>query len=236
MVYIAGTTSTSIRLINSWAFTLPAFALLRIRLEQTIICSYLIYEDISIGLEKFLSYNPIGQFKGMKVAMEDESLKKILEQDFKGFDKLKEDAITMQQDRTPGFSFEDDKFERSWTKLTLRAIANKRDSLAPNEPLVKHPLEREYVSIYKVASAVVHAEADTFGKSFLNFYAGPDGSTVLMPVPRYAYVIAFFTARYDILQCHEVLKRVGIDPEARYVELMDKLLKIRDEEKPRTNI
>lgn len=83
MVYIAGTTSTSIRLINSWAFTLPAFALLRIRLEQTIICSYLIYEDISIWLEKFLSYNPIGQFKGMKVAMEDESLKKILEKDFK---------------------------------------------------------------------------------------------------------------------------------------------------------
>ncbi|MGB8991203.1 MAG: DUF5677 domain-containing protein [Desulfobaccales bacterium] len=227
MIYIAGTTSTSIRLINSWAFTLPAYALLRVRLEQTIVCSYLIYEDISIGLEKFLSYNPIGQFKGMRVAMEDESLREHLEKNYNGIERLKEDAIAMQKDRIPGFTYEDDKFERSWTNLNLRAIAHKRDLLAPKEPVIKHPLEREYISVYKIASSIVHAEADCLGKSFMNFYPGPDGSPVLMFSPGYAVYIGAFLAHYDILQCHEVLKRVEIPPGNAFIELMDRLIKLR---------
>jgi hypothetical protein len=227
MAYQADMTSLAIRLTNSWVLVLPAFALLRVRLEQTIICSYIIYEDISIGLEKFIKYISIHRYKGMKVAMEDESLKKHLK-NFKNLDKLKDDAIKVQKELTPSSSYEHDKFERSWTKLDLRSIAKKRDSLVPKEPLIKHPLEREYLSIYKVASSIVHADCDSLSHSFLDFFPSLDGSPILMAIPIYASIIASFNARYDILQCHEILNRVGIPPRQEYINLMDEWFKIRD--------
>ncbi len=230
MAYIADMTSASIRLINSWVYTLPAFALLRVRLEQTIICSYLIYEDEAVGLDKFIKYISVHRYEGMKIAMEDESLKKHLKE-YKYHGKLKKDAIEAQKEWNPNFTNEHDKFERSWTKFDLRSIAKKRDSLVPNEPLIKHPLEREYVSIYKVASSIVHADCDSLSHSFLDFFPAPDGSPILMPIPTYAAIIVFFNARYDILQCHEVLNRVGISPGQQYIDLMDEFFKVNDKYK-----
>lgn len=74
MAYQSKTTSLGIRLNNSWALSLPALAMTRIRLEQTIVCSYLIYEEESIGLIPFVRYISIGQHKGLKAAMEDKAL------------------------------------------------------------------------------------------------------------------------------------------------------------------
>lgn len=179
-------------------------------------------------MEKFIKYTDVHRYKGIKIAMEDESLKKYLK-DFKNLDKLKEDAIKAQKEFTPSFSYEHDKFERKWTKLDLRSIANKRDSLVPKEPLIKHPLEREYVSIYKVASSVIHAECDSLSHSFLDFFPSLDGSPILMPIPIYASIIVAFNASYDILQCHEILNRVGISPGEQYIDLMDEWFKVRDE-------
>ena len=160
--------------------------------------------------------------------MENESLKKHLKE-YKYFDKLKDDAIKAQKEFTPSFSYENDKFERGWTKLDLRSIAKKRDSLVPKEPLIKHPLEREYLSVYKLASSIVHADSESLSHNFLNFFPAPDGSPVLMPLPIYASFIVFFNAYYDILQCHEVLNRVEISPGQRYIDLMDEWFKMKDQ-------
>ena len=43
-LYLAETSSFSIRLLTSWAMILQALALARTRLEHTIICSYIIHE------------------------------------------------------------------------------------------------------------------------------------------------------------------------------------------------
>lgn len=74
IAYQAKTTSLATRITNSWALSLPAFALTRVRLEQAIICSYLIHEDESIGLSRFVEYIPIGNYKATKVVLEDASL------------------------------------------------------------------------------------------------------------------------------------------------------------------
>jgi hypothetical protein len=227
MAYIGNMTSSSIRLINSWAYNLPAFALLRVRLEQTIICSYLIYEDNSIGLGKFIKYVSISRYKGMKVAMEDELLRKHLKK-YKHFDKLKDDAIEAQKIFTPTFSYEHDKCERSWTKLDLRSIAKKRDSLVPKESLIKYPLETDYFSVYKLTSSVIHADSESLSHNFLDFYSYPGGPPVLMTNPLYASLIVFFNAHYDILQCHEVLNRVEISPGNQYIDLMDEWFELKE--------
>jgi hypothetical protein len=219
MFFQAESTSVAIRLINSWAFNLPAFALTRIRLEQTIVCSYLIHEDLSEGLKKFIYYASIQRYKYMESALEDDSLKKYLK-NFKNCDKLKETAIQAQNRITPGFSVDDDKFERKWTKYDLRSMAKKRDSLAPKEPLLEHSLEREYISLYKIASCVVHADCESLSCSFMDFYPLPSGEPVLMVIPTYALFVSSCTAHYDILQCYEILNWLKIPIGQEYQELM----------------
>jgi len=227
MAYTAATTSLAIRLINSWTLNLQAFALTRVRLEQFIICSYIIHEDESIGLDKFAQYMPIQRYKGMKVAMENNSLREHLK-NFRDLDELKEDAIKAQQEFMPGFSCENDKFERSWTKLSLRSLAKKRDSLVPADPLMKHPLEREYLSVYKVACSIIHADCDSLSYNFIDFFQSPSGKPVLMPLPSLAFNVAACTAHYDIVQCYEVLNRVGIPPAREYHDLMKQWFNVRD--------
>lgn len=227
MFFQADATSLAIRLINSWAFNLPALALARVRLEQTIICSYIVHEDKSEALKKFIYYSSVQRYKFMETALEDESLKTYL-QHFNNYEKLKETAIEAQKRLTPGFSIDDDKFERKWTKLDLRSMAKRRDSLAPDEPLFKHFLEREYISLYKIASAVVHADCESLSNSFMDFFPSPSGRPVLMPIPAYALFVASSTAHYDILQCYEILNWLEIPIGQEYHNLMKEFLEAGD--------
>lgn len=99
MAYQAKTTSLAINLSNSWALCLPAFALTRVRLEQAIICSYLIHEEESLGLRPFVQFIPIGRHKTMRVVMEDAALAKELAH----FDvsAMEAEAVKAQQEFTP---------------------------------------------------------------------------------------------------------------------------------------
>src|SRR6266581_4770990 len=60
MAYQAKTTSFSLRLSNSWCYNMPALALLRVRLEQAIVCSFLIHEDEDVALDAFVRFTSIG--------------------------------------------------------------------------------------------------------------------------------------------------------------------------------
>ena len=123
MAYQAKTASLAIRLNNSWALCLPAFSLTRVRLEQTIICSYLLFEDEKIGLRPFVAYIPIGHHKATRIVMDDSSLAKQLSHI--DLSVMENEAVKAQQEFTPSFSINNDKFERKWTKLDLRSMAKR---------------------------------------------------------------------------------------------------------------
>jgi hypothetical protein len=228
MAYQAKTTSFGIRLNNSWALNLPAFAMTRIRLEQTIVCSYLVHEEESVGLLPFVRYIPIGQHKGLRVAMEDPSLSKELS---KLIDpKISEtEAVEEQEKFTPGFSLSKGTFERNWTKLDLCSMAKKRDTLVnASASILKHSLEREYISIYKVASSILHADCSSLSYSYLDLFQTPSGEPVLMAVPSWAIIVSASIAHYDILQCYEILEWLGISAGQDYEHLMAEWIEARD--------
>lgn len=228
MVYQAKTTSLGIRLNNSWAFNLPAFALLRVRLEQTIVCSYLLHEEESVGLMPFVSYIPIAEHKGLKAAAEDKDLAAHLAGKF-DITKSEAAAAQAQAELTPGFTLSGDKFQRNWTKLDLRSMAKRRDTLALTKgSLNEHSLEREYLSIYKTASSVVHADCSSLSFRYLDLFPSPSGEFVLMPLPSWALIVSAALAHYDMLQCYEVLAWLGIPAEEEYLVLMRQWIDARD--------
>lgn len=228
MAYQAKTTSLATRLNNSWAMCLPAFALTRVRLEQTIICSYLIHEDGSIGLRRFVAFIPIGHYKASRIAMEDSSLATHLSHI--DLHAMQNEAVKGQEEFRPGFSLENDKFERKWTNLDLRSLAKKRDDLVNVSSFAfKHSLEREYVTIYTQASSIVHSDCSSPSYSFLNIFASPAGVPVLMAVPAWATIVSAATAHYDILQCYEILKWLGIAAGSEYDMQMNQWIAARDQ-------
>lgn len=228
IAYQAKTTSLAARLANSWALSLPALALVRVRLEQTIICSFLTHEEEEFGLRPFVSYVPIAQHKGFKAALDDPKLAAQLAGLF-DVGRSEADALMAQQELTPGFTLENDKFQRNWTKLDLRSMAKRRDALVVSKAGVeKECLEREYLSFYKVASSVVHADCSSLAYAFLDIFQGSDTQPVLMPLPSWAPIIAAATAHYDLLQCREILQWLGIDAETDYEALFKQWAAARD--------
>jgi hypothetical protein len=226
--YQAKTTSLAIRINTSWALVMPAFALTRVRLEQAIVCSYLLHEDTERGIVPFVKYIPIGQHRGTQAAMEDAELAKRLTGQI-DHEKLEADAITAQEELTPGFTIENGKFQRNWTLLDLRSMAKRRDALVQNKPpLHEHPLEREYLSIYKVASSVVHADCSSLSYHYLDLFPSSSGTPVLMAKPVWATIVAAATAHYDILQAHEILSWMGIQDDTRFKGLMTEWRACRD--------
>ena len=227
IAYQAKSTSLAARLNNSWTLCLPAFALTRVRLEQTIICSYLIHEDESVGLRRFVAFISIGHYKASRIVMEDPSLAEHLSHI--DLDAMQKEASKAQEEFKPGFSLENDKFERKWTNLDLRSLAKKRDDLVNASSFAfKHSLERAYVTIYTEASSVVHSDCSSLSCSFLNIFASPSGVPVLMAVPAWATIVSAATAHYDILQCYEILKWLGIGADSECDMQMNQWMAARD--------
>jgi hypothetical protein len=198
-MYQARTTSFAIGLNVSWVLLQPAFALCRVRLEQTIVTSFLLHEDVNEGLKRFILHTRVSDFRSMKLAKENPKLAQNLTK-FE-IDDLKAKAAVAQEKLDPSFTLEGGKFERSWTKLDLRSMAKRRDDLATNgKRLQKQSLELQYISFYVQASSIVHADCSSISHHFLDYFPGPDGKPVLMPPPSLANSIAAATANYDILE------------------------------------
>ena len=144
LAYYAESTSWSMRLLTSWDASLPAIALARVRLEQIIICSYLIHENTNDGLGPYLKNLHVERFWNSKHAERNPVLKKIL-------DEIKEkQSPGLQQVREKileNYSFET--FNRKWTKLDLFSMSKKRDTLTKRLPNISHlPLELSYAAVY----------------------------------------------------------------------------------------
>lgn len=222
MSYQAKSTSMAIGLINSWALNLQAIALLRTRLEQIIVCSYLIYEDEDKGLRRFVIYVPIQDQKNIAAAMESSDLRKEL-QGIIDPSLSMANAEEAQEALSPGISLDNGKFQRKWTDLDLRSMAKRRDNLAANKKgaFNGHSLEREYLSIYKVSSSVVHADCASLSYRFLDLIPSPSGKKVLMALPAWAPIVAAATAHYDLLQCYEIQSWLKTDFLDEYESLLN---------------
>lgn len=217
-LYLAETSSFSIRLLTSWAMLLQALALARTRLEHTIICSYIIHEKESVGLEPFIKHISINNFLNVRAAMSDNDIAKHLDFDIS---KLQAEAVNAQSSFTPDFDINHDKYERKWTKLDLRTMAQRRDKLTAGQVLLsKDSLERDYISLYKTASSIVHSDVSALSNAFMDvFSVGQNIPAVLMPLPNWAIISVAYTSRYDIVQVYEVLKFLGINCESELSKL-----------------
>lgn len=228
-MYIAKSTSYAIRLNSSWALVLPALALLRTRLEQTIVCSFLIHEEPEVGLERFVKHIPIGEFLHARRASQDESLAGYLPSDF-NLEGLEQRAKSAQQELEPGFSIEEGRLDRKWTHYSLNAMAHRRDKLVnPDEWLTSESLEREYISFYKTASSIVHADASAVSFRFLRMMAAPDSTPVLTAKPDWALLTTAAAAHYDIIQCYETHRWLGLPDPEMYEPLVSDWECVRDE-------
>jgi len=219
-LYAAETTSFSIRLLTSWRFLLQALALARVRLEQTIVSSYLIHEKQEVALDPFVRYVSIGRYRHAKAAVQEPLLAVHLPSNM-DIEKMRLEAVGAQQKLDSDFEPASERFQRKWTKLELLPMAQRRDMLATRGHKVSsHRLELDYLSLYKAASSIVHSDCDSLSYNYLDiFFFDKDQTGILMPKPSWAVLVASFCAHHDIVQLFEILNWLRIESEAEYVDL-----------------
>jgi hypothetical protein len=195
---------------------LQALALGRVRLEQTIVCSYLIHEDISLGLEPYVKYIPINQYKYATGALSKSDISSRVVIDISDFQK---EAVTAQEEFTPGFDIKEDKFERKWTKYDLRSMAIRRDELTKNKSdISRDSLERDYLAFYKATSSIIHSDCSALTRTYLDIFL--EGETgLLMPNPSWGNISIANLSKNDILQVFEVLTFLDIECEKEFEDL-----------------
>jgi len=225
MAYQAKTTSLATRMNISWGLLPPSFPLMRVRLEQVIVCSYLTHEDEEKGFKPFVLYIPIGEYKGIVSALEDDGIAEELSERI-DINLSKNEATRAQEE----FTSDSEKFERNWTKLDLRSMVKKRDALIKNKELeVKDKLEGFYLSFYKTFSSFVHADGASLSYRYMNLFPTPTGGKVLMVNPTWAVTNSAALALFDIIQCSEILCFLGIATEGKYKILKKSWLQARSE-------
>jgi len=228
-LYLAETTGFAIRLLTSWCLVLQALALARIRLEQTIVSSYLVHEKQELALEPFIRYISISRYRHVKDAVREFSLALYLPPNI-DIEKIRLDAIRAQKKLNADFEPASERFLRKWTNFDLLAMAQRRDSLAATRSkLSRHRLELDYISLYKAASSIVHSDCASLSHDYLEiFFLDKDERGILMPKPSWALIVASFCAHHDVLQFFEVLSWLGIETEDEYADLQQKWFTTRD--------
>lgn len=229
LLYSAETTSSSIFLLIQKGLILQALALLRLRLEQVIVNSYLIHEETEKALEPFVYHMSIKRYRDSKLAESNPKIKENLDPKFHS-SNLRQQAIEDQVELDPSFDLKTEKFQRGWTKLDLLSMAIARDKLTNTLDLIsKRPLEMVYKGIYPLTSGIVHCDMSAVSKDFLEvFQLEKEKPGVLMPVPSWAIITAGYCCMLDIIQTHETLKWLGYEDLTFYKELERKRIKVSE--------
>jgi len=210
MAYQAETTSQAARLLITYNLTIPALALIRVRLEQLIVCSYLIHEEKREGIEPFVHFIDIQEHLQMRVAVANKAMAEHLTA--VDFPLLEAKAIEAQQKLTPEFSPVTDRFQRHWTPLDLHSMTKRRDVLASSKTRIhKIKLETCYVSVYKTLSSIVHSDCSSLSFNYIDLFASNAGQVIMTTCPFWAAFGSNFCAMFDIIQCYEILHFLGID-------------------------
>ncbi len=193
----AEATSITARLALTYSLGLPAFALSRVRIEQTIVSSYLVHAPSNDGIDPYLAHHPIQVYEVLRKGARYFELDVDLEAPLRS---AQEAAASL-----PGAAPHVGDFRRTWTALKVPQMAERRDQYA-GDTLVPWKLSDEYWRLYPLASLAVHGAAET------NFWLGELHSPELGSSERYPYLlpgraraVSSAIARLDILQCAEAV-------------------------------
>jgi hypothetical protein len=223
LVEIGEEISYATRLLVSSASHLAAIALARVRLEGTIVASYVIHDEKSGVLERFRLFGPISEHNILSSVLSDPTLRPHVEGRLDP-EAVKHRAALAQQVANPGFDPATDKFERRWTKLDLPSMAQRRDTIIdkPRYMLSEPPLCSLYNSIYRTASSVVHSEASMAYPPFSGEVKGADG--VDRPAETvWTLALPAFITHCDLIQTYEALRWAGIHCDEEYLRIVESL-------------
>ena len=117
---------------------------------------------------------------------------------------------------------------RKWTSLDLYSMATTRDKLTVDAHLLsRQKVSPDYLGIYKIASSVVHADGVAISHGFLDITPWR-GGMALVPNRNWLVMSAAFNARYDVIQCFEVLTFLGMDVGSDFLQLQRDWQSVRD--------
>lgn len=213
----AKNTSFSIRLLSTWGQQIEGYALLRIRLEQLIVSSYLINEIPEKGMEPFKKYYPVLEYNLLKANDKNDNLKLALSYIIPEFgngysNRMKE----LQNSIEKSFEISDDNYKRKWTNLFINELAEQRDKLVnKNDEISRIKLLDYYKTIYKIASSIVHSDIASISSNFII----PNEQGILLPQELYVFTNLITLAQFDIIQCYETAKKLKLNIDNKFVEL-----------------
>ena len=213
----AKNTSFSIRLLSTWAQPIEGYALLRIRLEQLIVSSYLINEKPEKGLEPFNKYYPVIEYSLLKANDKNDNLKLALSYFLpelgNGYNKRMKE---LQKQIEESFEIKDDNYKRKWTNLFINQLAEHRDKLIDaNDEISKVKLLDYYNTIYKISSSVVHSDIASISTNFITI----DEHGILKPQELYLFTNLITLSLFDIIQCFETAKFLKLNINDKYISL-----------------
>jgi len=218
----AKNTSFSIRLLSTWGQPIEGYALLRIRLEQLIVSSYLINEKSEKGFEPFKKYYPVIEYSLLKGNDKNDNLKLALSRFLPGtgnrYDKRMKE---LQEQIEKCFDVQNDNYKRKWTNLNIIQLAEHRDKLVDNnDEISKIKLLDYYNTIYKIASSVVHSDIASISTNFITF----DKHGILKPQDLYLFTNLITLSLFDIIQCFETAIFIKLDLNEKYLNLYNSYL------------
>lgn len=213
----AKNTSFSIRLLSTWAQPIEGYALLRIRLEQLIVSSYLINEKSKKGIGPFKKYYPVIEYNLLKANDKNENLKLalsiILPKLGNAYDsKMKE----LQKQIEDSFEIKENIYKRKWTNLYINQQAERRDKLVDsNDEISKIKLLDYYNTIYRISSSIVHSDIASISTNFITI----NEHGILKPQELYSFTNLITLAQFDIIQCYETAKYLNLNIDDKYINL-----------------
>lgn len=201
-VYLAESTSNSIRLLLSHNQLLPSLALLRIRLEQVIVFSYLINEQSEKGISKFIEFLPIKNYQIIKSVKNNKFLTPESERN-------KHPLIDEFERGDSEFTY-----SRNWTNLSLLSMASRVDELVKDDKNYGgFKFEVDYAVFYKIYSSLIHCDMlaiTDFVSSKIEQVNNIQKTTIIPNDFDYKQALALIS-HFDITQVYEFLKYQNID-------------------------
>ncbi len=219
-------TSAAVYQLAVSGFGPQAISLGRVRLENLIVSAYLLREDASVALDRYLTYAPIGHYRSFKLLLDHPLLADQVPKEA-DVDGWKAKAASAQELLRPTLDFASGKLLRSWTDLDLRSMALRCDALVAQGPKWARllPLVATYDSYYRASSGFIHADPTAFSDTH---YLEPIENLQRI---RREHALAFgalgTAAAADILQSYELLHWLGRDCDPEYEQILDAYVHMR---------
>ena len=200
-------TSYSVRLLTTYAQPIEAYALLRVRLEQVILCSYLIHSEPEKGFVPYAQDVGRVDYRSFQSLDQDPELRDLLAGLIPWkIEAAKAEAARNERMSDPDFDLDKDKLKRKWTGLSLYDMALHRDRVIPDgAPPMSTKLTRFYLGLYKPASIIVHSDTGSLTDNFLTLNPLPGGGKQLGPHIAYVFLNLINVVQLDLLQSYEIL-------------------------------